>query len=132
MQLYGANIERLCEGGALGGDRGAHVIDSTWAARLTKITKRTAAASCWCDPDNTVRMIEKIIKSPAARSIDRGSFRWGWDDTCIVAPKLAARLENAGVSLVTISLAEPRKMRFSGEHALMELPRSSRPCESFR
>jgi nifR3 family TIM-barrel protein len=44
-------------------------------------------------------------------------LRLGWDDSSIVAPYLAARLEDAGVSLVTIH-GRTTEMRFSGEARL--------------
>jgi nifR3 family TIM-barrel protein len=44
-------------------------------------------------------------------------LRLGWDDTCIVAPKMAAQLENAGVSLITIH-GRTTEMRFTGKARL--------------
>jgi nifR3 family TIM-barrel protein len=44
-------------------------------------------------------------------------LRLGWDESCIVAPYLAARLEEAGVSLVTIH-GRTTAMKFSGEARL--------------
>src|SRR5438045_2063074 len=44
-------------------------------------------------------------------------LRLGWDDSCIVAPSLAARLENAGVAMVTIH-GRTTEMRFSGQARL--------------
>src|SRR6185312_8459560 len=66
--------------------------------------------------DNTVRMVEKIIK--VIRNVPlTAKLRLGWDDSCIVAPALARRLEEAGVSLVTIH-GRTTEMRFSGEARL--------------
>jgi tRNA-dihydrouridine synthase B len=44
-------------------------------------------------------------------------LRLGWDDSCIVAPYLAARLEETGASLITIH-GRTTEMRFSGEARL--------------
>src|SRR5207253_416804 len=44
-------------------------------------------------------------------------LRLGWDDTCIVAPQMAARLENAGVQLITIH-GRTTQMRFGGNARL--------------
>ena len=44
-------------------------------------------------------------------------LRLGWDDTCIIAPKLAPRLENAGVQLITIH-GRTTAMKFTGEARL--------------
>jgi len=66
-----ANIERLCEAARWAEDRGAHVIDINMGCPVDKSPKKDGGSKLLCDPDNTVRMIEKIIQSPAARSIDR-------------------------------------------------------------
>jgi nifR3 family TIM-barrel protein len=44
-------------------------------------------------------------------------LRLGWDDSSIIAPYLAARLENAGVSLVTIH-GRTTEMKFTGQARL--------------
>jgi nifR3 family TIM-barrel protein len=44
-------------------------------------------------------------------------LRLGWDDSCIVAPYLAARLEELGVAAITIH-GRTTAMRFSGEARL--------------
>src|SRR5450432_4142417 len=98
MQLYGGNVELLCEAAKWAEDRGAHVIDINMGCPVDKITKRDGGSKLLCDPDNTVRMVEKI-KSVLRKVPLTAKLRLGWDDSCIVAPKLAAQLENAGVSL---------------------------------
>src|ERR1700760_3801484 len=60
MQLYGSNVERLCEAARWAEDRGAHVIDINMGCPVDKITKRDGGSKLLCDPDNTVRMVEKI------------------------------------------------------------------------
>jgi tRNA-dihydrouridine synthase B len=44
-------------------------------------------------------------------------LRLGWDDTCIVAPYLASRLEQIGVQLITIH-GRTTEMRFTGRARL--------------
>src|SRR5437588_7603794 len=58
------------------------------------------------------RVKDSLLRSPLTCKL-----RLGWDDTCIVAPSLAARLEEAGVSLVTIH-GRTTEMRFSGQARL--------------
>jgi nifR3 family TIM-barrel protein len=116
MQLYGANVERLCEAARWAEDRGADVIDINMGCPVDKITKKDGGSKLLCDPDNTLRMVERIIR--VLRRVPlTAKLRLGWDDSCIVAPALAARLENAGIAMVTIH-GRTTEMRFSGEARL--------------
>jgi nifR3 family TIM-barrel protein len=116
MQLYGSNADRLSEAARWAEDRGAHVIDINMGCPVDKVTKRDGGSKLLCDPDNTLRMVEKI-KSAIRRVPLTAKLRLGWDDSCIVAPSLAARLEEVGVSLVTIH-GRTTQMRFSGSARL--------------
>jgi tRNA-dihydrouridine synthase B len=116
MQLYGGNTQRLCEAARWAEDRGANVIDINMGCPVDKITKRDGGSKLLCDPDNTLRMVEKII-AVLRRTPLTAKLRLGWDDTCIVAPALAARLENAGIAMITIH-GRTTEMRFSGEARL--------------
>jgi nifR3 family TIM-barrel protein len=116
MQLYGGNVERLCEAARWAEDRGAHVVDINMGCPVDKITKRDGGSKLLCDPDNTLRMVDRI-KATLRRVPLTAKLRLGWDDSCIVAPYLAARLEEAGVALVTVH-GRTTEMRFSGEARL--------------
>jgi nifR3 family TIM-barrel protein len=116
MQLYGANIDKLCEAAMWAEDRGAHVIDINMGCPVDKVTKRDGGSKLLCDPDNTLRMVEQI-KSCLLRVPLTCKLRLGWDDSCIVAPYLAKRLEEAGVSLVTIH-GRTTQMKFTGQARL--------------
>src|SRR5690349_2766095 len=116
MQLYGGDVDRLCEAARWAEDRGAHIVDINMGCPVDKITKRDGGSKLLCDPDRTLGMVERIKAS--LRSVPLTcKLRLGWDDTCIVAPYMAARLEEAGVSLVTIH-GRTTEMRFSGEARL--------------
>jgi tRNA-dihydrouridine synthase B len=116
MQLYGGDVERLCEAARWAEDRGADVVDINMGCPVDKITKRDGGSKLLCDPDRTLRMVERIKAS--LRDVPlTAKLRLGWDDTCIVAPRLAARLEDAGVAMVTIH-GRTTEMRFSGEARL--------------
>src|SRR5688500_14462208 len=116
MQLYGADTDRLCEAARWAEDRGCAVVDINMGCPVDKSTKKDGGSKLLCDPDRTLRMVERIKAS--LRNVPLTcKLRLGWDDTCIVAPYLAARLEDAGVSLVTIH-GRTTEMRFSGEARL--------------
>ena len=110
MQLYGGNVDLLCEAARWAEDRGAHVIDINMGCPVDKITKRDGGSKLLCNPDATVRMVEKIIKVLRHTPLT-AKLRLGWDDTCIVAPQMAARLENAGIAMITIH-GRTTEMRF--------------------
>jgi nifR3 family TIM-barrel protein len=116
MQLYGGNVERLCEAARWAEDRGARVVDINMGCPVDKITKLDGGSKLLCDPDRTVRMVERV-RAVLKRVPLTAKMRLGWDDSCIVAPSLARRLEDAGVELVTIH-GRTTEMRFSGEARL--------------
>jgi nifR3 family TIM-barrel protein len=116
MQLYGGNVDRLCEAAMWAEDRGAHVIDINMGCPVDKITKKDGGSKLLCNPDNTLRMVEKI-KGCLLRTPLTCKLRLGWDDSSIVAPYLARRLEECGVSLVTIH-GRTTEMRFTGQARL--------------
>ena len=116
MQLYGANVEPLCEAARWAEDNGADVVDINMGCPVDKVTKKNGGSKLLCDPDNTLRMVDKI-KASLKRAPLTCKLRLGWDDTCIVAPSMARRLEDAGVSLVTIH-GRTTEMRFSGQARL--------------
>jgi tRNA-dihydrouridine synthase B len=116
MQLYGGDVERLCEAARWAEDRGAHVIDINMGCPVDKITKRDGGSKLLCDPDRTLRMVDRVIAVLRHTPLT-AKLRLGWDDTCIIAPRLAARLEDAGVSMVTIH-GRTTEMRFGGEARL--------------
>ncbi len=116
MQLYGGNGDWLCDGARWAEDRGAHVIDLNMGCPVDKVTKLDGGSKLLCNPDNTLKMVEKIagvLKNVPLTC----KLRLGWDDTCIVAPYLASRLEQVGVKLITIH-GRTTEMRFSGEARL--------------
>jgi nifR3 family TIM-barrel protein len=116
MQLYGGDVDRLCEAARWAEDRGAHVVDINMGCPVDKITKRDGGSKLLCDPDRTLRMVERIKASLRGVPLTC-KLRLGWDDSCIVAPYLAARLEDLGVAAITIH-GRTTEMRFSGEARL--------------
>jgi len=116
MQLYGGDVHKLCDAARWAEDHGADIVDINMGCPVDKITKRDGGSKLLCDPDKTLGMVEKISKV-LRRAPLTCKLRLGWDDTCIVAPRMAAMLENAGVQLVTIH-GRTTEMRFSGQARL--------------
>lgn len=116
MQLYGGDAAKLCEAARWAEDRGADVIDINMGCPVDKITKRDGGSKLLCDPDNTLRIVEKV-RAAIPNTPLTAKLRLGWDDSSIVAPALARRLENAGVQAITIH-GRTTEMKFSGEARL--------------
>jgi len=116
MQLYGGDVERLCEAAMWAEDRGAHVIDINMGCPVDKITKKDGGSKLLCNPDNTLRMVERV-KGCLSRAPLTCKLRLGWDDRSIVAPYLARRLEELGVAMVTIH-GRTTEMKFTGQARL--------------
>jgi nifR3 family TIM-barrel protein len=116
MQLYGGDVDKLCEAAMWAEDRGAHVIDINMGCPVDKITKKDGGSKLLCNPDHTLKMVEQV-KSCLLRTPLTCKLRLGWDDSCIVAPYLAKRLEEIGVSLITIH-GRTTAMKFTGQARL--------------
>lgn len=117
MQLYGADPDVLADGAVWAVRHGADVIDINMGCPVDKVTKKNGGSLLLCDPDRTVRLAERVVASVGRASRDRvpvtAKVRLGWDDTCIVAPELARRLERVGIALVTVH-GRTTEMRFRG------------------
>lgn len=116
MQLYGGNAERLCEAARWAEDRGVHVVDINMGCPVDKVTKRDGGSKLLCDVDKTLGIVEKV-RAVLQHTPLTAKLRLGWDDSCIVAPQLARRLEEAGVELVTVH-GRTTVMKFSGSARL--------------
>lgn len=118
MQLYGSDRDRLCEAALWAVDHGADVVDLNMGCPVDKVTKKDGGSKLLCNPDNTLRMVERIAQTLARVNVPfTCKMRLGWDDSSIVAPYLAALLEEIGVAMVTIH-GRTTEMRFSGEARL--------------
>jgi tRNA-dihydrouridine synthase B len=116
MQLYGGDEQKLCDAARWAEDHGAKIVDINMGCPVDKVTKRDGGSKLLCDPARTLRMVEKIAKALRWAPLT-AKLRLGWDDSCIVAPYLAARLEETGVQLITIH-GRTTEMRFSGKARL--------------
>lgn len=128
MQLYGADVDKLCAAAQWAEERGAHVIDINMGCPVDKVTKRNGGSKLLCDPNNTVRMVERIIKVLKHTPLT-AKLRLGWDDSCIVAPALARRLEEIGIAMITIH-GRTTEMKFTGNARLDGIAEVVAACKS--
>lgn len=106
VQLYGCDADPLPEAGAWAVDHGAKVVDINMGCPVDKVAKRNGGSLLLCDPDRTVRLTARVVDAVHRASGGRvpvtAKVRLGWDSDSIVAPSLAAALEQVGIAAVTV------------------------------
>jgi len=115
MQLYGNEDDPLCEAARWAQDHGAAVIDLNMGCPVDKITKRNGGSKLLCDPAGAARLAARVVK--AVDVPVTAKLRLGWDRQHIVAPQLAAWLEEVGISAITIH-GRTADMQFGGKVSL--------------
>src|SRR4029079_13655587 len=81
IQLYGSDADRLCQAARWAEDRGAAVVDINMGCPVDKVTKKDGGSKLLCDPDRTLRMVDRV-KASLRRVPLTCKLRLGWDDTC--------------------------------------------------
>jgi len=116
MQLYGAKADLLADAARWAEDRGAMVVDINMGCPVDKVTKLDGGSKLLCNPDNTLRMVERV--KGALRNVPLTcKLRLGWEANSLTAPALARRLEEVGVSLITIH-GRTAAQKFGGSASL--------------
>ncbi|MCA9292025.1 MAG: tRNA dihydrouridine synthase DusB [Phycisphaerales bacterium] len=114
MQLYGNDEAPLPEAALWAVRHGAAVVDINMGCPVDKIAKKTGGSLLLCDPERTVRLAERIVRAVAPEGVPvTAKVRLGWDDGSIVAPRLAARLEEVGIAAITVH-GRTTEQRFRG------------------
>jgi nifR3 family TIM-barrel protein len=113
VQLYGANADSMCEAARFVEDQGPAVIDINMGCPVDKVTKRDGGSRLLCDPDRAVTLASRV-RQVLRHTPLTCKLRLGWDDSSIIAPQLARRLEEAGIDAVTVH-GRTTEMLFSGQ-----------------
>ncbi|MEX2218750.1 MAG: tRNA-dihydrouridine synthase family protein [Phycisphaerales bacterium] len=117
MQLYGPDPSIMAEGARWAVEHGASVVDINMGCPVDKVTKKDGGSKLLCDLDRAVAVAGAVVKAAAAASGGRvpvtTKMRLGWS-SADVAPELAVRLADVGVSAVTVH-GRTTEMKFSGE-----------------
>lgn len=115
IQLYGhepdemANAAQWCE------ENGAAVIDINMGCPVDKVCKKNGGSALLRNPAVAAGLAEKVVR--AVKVPVTVKMRLGWDHDHIVAPQLAAVLEDVGVAGVTIH-GRTAAQKFSGKASL--------------
>lgn len=100
IQIFGFDIDRMCEAARMAQDRGADLVDINCGCPAPKVVKRGGGCELMRQPDH----LQKLIRSVrAAVSIPLTvKFRSGWSEDSINAIEIGRMLEGEGVDAVTI------------------------------
>jgi len=106
MQLYGNDSDPLPDAARWATDHGAAIVDINMGCPVDKVAKKNGGSLLLCDPHRTAGLAERIVHAVHRHTGGRvpvtAKIRLGWDDSCIVAPRLARLLEAAGIAAITV------------------------------
>jgi len=118
MQLYGNDQDPLPEAAQWAADHGAVIVDINMGCPVDKVCKKNGGSLLLCDPERTVRLAERIVKAVEGRGVPvTAKVRLGWDESCIIAPRLAQMLEDIGIQAITVH-GRTTEQRFTGRARL--------------
>lgn len=111
VQIFGSDSGQMAEAARLLEARGIASIDINMGCPVNKVTKTGSGASMMCRPDETVTLVEHVVK--AVQIPVTVKMRLGWDDKQLTAPEFARAFEQVGVAAVAIH-GRTRAQGFSG------------------
>jgi nifR3 family TIM-barrel protein len=111
VQIFGSDPEQMMGAARFLEARGVASIDINMGCPVNKVTKTGSGASMMCRADETVRLVEQVVRSVAIPVTVK--MRLGWDDKQITAPEFARAFEQVGVAAVAIH-GRTRQQGFSG------------------
>lgn len=100
MQLYGSEPAILAEAARWAEARGATLIDINMGCPVDKVTKKHGGSKLLCEPDHAVTLAKAVVD--AVNVPVTAKIRLGWDDDCLIADSLPARLCDVGIKMITV------------------------------
>lgn len=113
MQLYGSDPHLMAEAARWAVDEGATTLDINMGCPVDKVTKTWAGSMMLCTPDNTVAVVEAIIRAVGNRVPVTAKTRLGYHHGERTGGPLARRLIGAGIQCLTIH-GRTAEQRFKG------------------
>jgi nifR3 family TIM-barrel protein len=114
VQIYGHLIEPMVEAARMAADAGPDVVDINFGCPVKKIAGRGAGSGMMRRPDIMVEMTRRIVEAVGARVPVTVKTRLGWDDASKNIEELALRLQDTGISALTIH-GRTRAQMYKGE-----------------
>ena len=112
VQIYGHQIEPMVEAAQLAELANPDVIDINFGCPVRKIATRGAGSGMMQFPDKMVEMTRRIVD--AVKIPVTVKTRLGWDENSKIIVTLAERLQDAGISAITIH-GRTRSQLYKGE-----------------
>ncbi|MBQ0716348.1 MAG: tRNA dihydrouridine synthase DusB [Sulfitobacter litoralis] len=100
VQLAGREAAPMAEAARMVEGQGARVIDINMGCPAKKVTQGFSGSALMKTPDHALRLIEAVVN--AVKVPVTLKTRLGWDDDMLNAPQIAARAEEAGITMITI------------------------------
>ena len=112
IQIYGHIPEAMVEAAILAEQCKPDLIDINFGCPVNKIAKRGAGSGMMRFPDLMVEITKKVVH--AVKLPVTVKTRLGWDENSLIIVELAERLQDAGISALTIH-ARTRCQMYKGE-----------------
>lgn len=119
IQIYGNDPDAMVEAAKMAdnadqiaGGHGCDIIDINFGCPVNKIAGRGAGSGMMREPDKMVMITERIVKAVSKPVTVK--TRLGWDESSKIIVPLAERLQDAGISAMTIH-GRTRCQMYKGE-----------------
>ena len=100
IQIFGSSSDRMAKAARVVEEIGASMVDVNMGCPVPKVTRTGSGAALMQDISAAAKIISAMVK--ATRIPITAKIRSGWDEDHINAPELAAALEDAGASAITV------------------------------
>lgn len=113
IQIYGREIEPMVEAAKIVEEAGPDIIDINFGCPVKKIAGKGAGAGMLRDIPKLVKMTEAIVKAVDHTPVTVKT-RLGWDENSKFVVDTAERLQDVGISAITIH-GRTRAQMYTGE-----------------
>lgn len=100
VQLAGREAVAMAEAARVVEGEGADIIDINMGCPAKKVTGGYCGSALMREPDHALSLVEAVVG--AVKVPVTVKMRLGWDETCLNAPDIARRAEQAGVAMITV------------------------------
>lgn len=112
IQIFGHDIQRMCESAKMVEDAGADIVDINSGCPVPKVVRRGGGCELMRQPEHMKKMLEAVSKSVSIPLTLK--IRSGWDDSSKNAMEIAKIAEGSGVKMLAIH-GRTRKSLYRGE-----------------
>ena len=100
VQLVGREPYWMAEAARFVAGQGARIIDINMGCPTKRVTTGACGSALLRDLDLALKIIDAVVGAVDVPVTLK--TRLGWDDTCLNAPELAVRAEQAGIAMITL------------------------------